>query len=197
MTCMSVVISATSAVLCVWNVLDTRVRVKVSDWTFRAVQGMEVLTINPQYFRLRRPLERRIYELARKHVGDGKKPFVIGLEKLKRKVGSNSPDKKFKYFVKQISEDGHLPDYAIELRGSNVAFTAKRPGFARGQIEMALGLPAAPSPALLDKARRAAPRMDVYALYDEWRQFAEARDEPPRNVDAAFLGFCKRRSKQL
>ena len=46
-----------------------RVRIKVSDWTFRAVQGMEVLTINPQYFRLRRPLERRIYELARKHVG--------------------------------------------------------------------------------------------------------------------------------
>lgn len=39
----------------------TRVRIKVSDWTFRAVQGMEVLTINPQYFRLRRPLERRIY----------------------------------------------------------------------------------------------------------------------------------------
>ena len=55
----------------------TRVRIKVSDWTFRAVQGMEVLTINPKYFRLRRPLERRIYELARKHVGEQNIPFKI------------------------------------------------------------------------------------------------------------------------
>ncbi|MDA7423046.1 replication initiator protein A [Tritonibacter multivorans] len=174
----------------------TRARVKVSDWTFRAVQGMEVLTINPQYFRLRRPLERRIYEIARKHAGDGARPFLIGLGKLKRKVGSNSPDKKFKYFIKQIAEDGHIPDYDIELRGTNVVFTAKRPGFTQGQIEMALGLPMEPSPALLGKARRAAPGFDIYALYAEWKAFAERMNEPPRSLDAAFLGFCKKRAKQ-
>jgi plasmid replication initiation protein len=100
----------------------TRVRIKVSDWTFRAVAGMEVLTINPRYFRLRRPLERRIYELARKHVGDQGHSFAIGLEKLQKKVGSNSPEKKFKFFVKQIAQDGHIPDYDIELRARRSSF---------------------------------------------------------------------------
>lgn len=174
----------------------TKVRIKLSDWTFRAVQGMEVLTINPQYFRLRRPLERRIYELARKHVGDQNRPFKIGLEKLQRKVGSNSPEKKFKFFVKQIAQDGHIPDYDIELNGSNVIFSVRRHGFTKRQAEMAFGLPDAPSPALLDKARRAAPGWDVYALYSEWKAFAQGQQEPPRSLDAAFLGFCKKRIKQ-
>jgi len=38
----------------------TRVEIKLSDWTFRAVKSMEVLSISRDYFRLRRPLERRL-----------------------------------------------------------------------------------------------------------------------------------------
>lgn len=172
-----------------------RVRVKISDWTFRAVQSMEVLTINPNYFRLRRPLERRIYEIARKHVGDQGHAFKIGLDKLQKKVGSNSPEKKFKFFVKQIAQDGHVPDYDIHLQGTNVVFTVKQSGFSKRQAEMEFGLPDAPSPALLDKARMAAPGWDVYRLYSEWKAFAQTQKEPPRSVDAAFLGFCKKRVK--
>lgn len=173
-----------------------QVRIKVSDWTFKAVKSMEVLTINPQYFRLRRPLERRIYEIARKHVGDQGHPFRIGLDKLQRKVGSNSPEKKFKYFLKQIAQDGHIPDYDIELDDRIVIFRAKRAqGFTLGQSMMLFDLPATPSPALLDKARRAVPGLDVYALYAEWRSYVESKTEPPRNLDAAFLGFCKKRGK--
>ena len=174
----------------------TKVRIKLSDWTFRAVQGMEVLTISPQYFRLRRPLERRIYELARKHAGDQGRSFKIGLDKLQKKVGSNSPQKKFKFFVKQIAQDGHIPEYDIELQGTNVVFTAKRDGFSKRQTEMAFGLPDTPSPALVEKARRAAPGFDIYMLYSEWREFTRRQEEPPRNLDAAFLGFCKKRMKQ-
>lgn len=174
----------------------TKVRVKLSDWTFRAVEGMEVLTINPKYFRLRRPLERRIYELARKHVGDQGHAFKIGLDKLQRKVGSNSPSKKFKFFVKQIAQDGHIPDYDIEIQGSNVVFTTQRQGFSKRQSEMNFGLPDVPPPALLDKARRAAPGGDVYALYSDWKRFARTQKEPPRSADAAFIGFCKKWAQQ-
>ena len=173
----------------------TRVRIRVSDWTFRAVKGMEVLTINPGYFRLRRPLERRIYELARKHVGDQGKPFRIGLEKLQRKVGSKSPEKKFRFFLRQIAEDGHIPDYDIDVDSNIVTFTVRRHGFSRGQSAMQFGLPDAPSPLLIDKARRAAPGFDVYALYQEWREFTAKQKEPPRSFDAAFLGFCRKRAK--
>jgi plasmid replication initiation protein len=45
------------------------VEVKLSDWVFNAIRHNEVLTLHRDYFRLRKPLERRMYELARKHCG--------------------------------------------------------------------------------------------------------------------------------
>ena len=51
--------------------------------------GREVLTLHRDYFRLRKPLERRIYELARKHCGK-QDEWVISLELLKKKCGSAS-----------------------------------------------------------------------------------------------------------
>jgi plasmid replication initiation protein len=43
--------------------------VTLSEWLFRAVLSKSVLTLSRDYFRLRKPLERRVYELARKHCG--------------------------------------------------------------------------------------------------------------------------------
>lgn len=174
----------------------TRVRVKVSDWTFRAVQGMEVLTINSAYFRLRRPLERRIYELARKHVGDQDHDFRIGIATLQKKVGSNSPPKKFRFFLKEIIQDGHIPDYAMRLDGDKVIFSRASVKRFSPQLEMNLGTQGLQiSPNTFEKAKRAAPGYDVYALYDQWQAFAAGK-EPPRSADAAFIGFCKAKSKQ-
>lgn len=177
-----------------------QVRVKVSDWTYRAVQGMEVLTINPLYFRLRRPLERRIYELARKHVGDQNHPFVISMTVLQKKVGSNSPEKKFRFFLKQIAADGHIPDYNIEVDGPKAIFTrqtaapARRLPFPRQESEL-FDVDFQVSPDAFEKARRLAPGYDVYALHREWQTFAAKQEERPRNATAAFLGFCKNRHR--
>jgi plasmid replication initiation protein len=179
----------------------TQIRVKVSDWTYRAVQGMEVLTINPLYFRLRRPLERRIYELARKHVGDQNHPFVINVALLQKKVGSNSPEKKFRFFLKQIAADGHIPDYDIAVEGPKAIFTRRMAAVRRlsvprrvqqGELDLVETAVQVSSDAF-DKARRLAPGYDVHALYHEWRGFAGRQEERPRNATAAFLGFCKRR----
>jgi len=41
------------------------VTVTLSEWLFRAVTAKSVLTLNRDYFSLRKPLERRVYELAR------------------------------------------------------------------------------------------------------------------------------------
>lgn len=177
----------------------TQVRVKVSDWTYRAVQGMEVLTISPLYFRLRRPLERRIYELARKHVGDQTHPFVISLSVLQKKVGSNSPEKKFRFFLKQIAADGHIPDYDVAVEGAKAVFTRcsaspprrlPPPRPDQGEpFETDLRV----APDALERARKVAPGYDVHALYAEWQAFAARQEERPRNPTAAFLGFCRRR----
>ena len=55
--------------------------VVLSDWLMRAIESNEVVTISPDYFRLRRPLERRFYEIARKHCGAQPK-WQIGLANL-------------------------------------------------------------------------------------------------------------------
>jgi plasmid replication initiation protein len=178
----------------------TKVRVTVSDWTFRAVQGMEVLSISADYFRLRRPLERRLYEIARKHVGEQTRPFVIRIETLRKKVGSNSPLKKFRFFLKEIIEDDHVPDYALALDGERVVFTRKGRG-RRSGADAPVALPLFEtayqvSPNALERARQAAPGHDVYALYEDWKGFARTQEEAPRNADAAFVGFCRKRHAQ-
>ena len=40
-----------------------------------------------------------------------------------------------------------------------------------------------------ERARNAAPSWDVYYLEREWRGWIT---EPPRNADAAFVGFCRK-----
>lgn len=45
------------------------VEIKLSSWVFNAIRGQEVLTLHRDYFRLGKHLERRVYELARKHCG--------------------------------------------------------------------------------------------------------------------------------
>ena len=65
------------------------VEVTLSRWLYNAVHAFEVLTIHPDYFRLRKPLARRLYEIARKHCGH-QPCWRIGLELLQKKTGSRS-----------------------------------------------------------------------------------------------------------
>lgn len=46
------------------------------------------------------------------------------------------------------------------------------------------------------KAKCAAPGWDVYALEHEWRDWIAQKGEPPKNPDAAFIGFCRRQAQQ-
>src|SRR3984957_19875548 len=88
------------------------VEIKLSDWVFNAIKGQEVLTLHRDYFRLGKPLERRIYEIARKHCGR-QASWTISMEVLLKKCGSQSPVKHFRYMVKHIAAHDHLPDYRL------------------------------------------------------------------------------------
>lgn len=65
----------------------TKLYIKLSDFLFRAIQSQEVLSLAPDYFRLRKAIERRVYEIARKHCG-AQAEWAIGLQLLQAKVGS-------------------------------------------------------------------------------------------------------------
>ena len=88
------------------------VEVTLSKWLFNAVQAHEVLTIHKDYFRLRKPLERRLYELARKHCGQ-QAGWKIGLELLRDKCGSHSHLRAFRSQIIAIARSGTLPEYRL------------------------------------------------------------------------------------
>lgn len=94
------------------------VEVELSEWLFNAVQAHEVLTLHPDYFRLRKPLERRLYELARKHCGH-QTAWSIGLELLQEKAGSKGTLREFRRMVRQIIEADTLPEYRVALDESD------------------------------------------------------------------------------
>ena len=104
--------------------------VTLPDWLYRAVQGREVLTINKDYFRLRKPLDRRIYELARKHCGR-QSAWKISLELLHKKSGSNAELKEFKRSVKALADSNELPDYRIKFDKNQITFYSRKP---KGQL---------------------------------------------------------------
>jgi hypothetical protein len=47
-----------------------------------------------------------------------------------------------------------------------------------------------------EKAREAAPGLDIYALEQDWREWMERRGERPENPDKAFIGFCRTKARQ-
>lgn len=166
------------------------VEVKLSDWVFNAIRHHEVLTLHRDYFRLRKPLERRMYELARKHCGK-QAEWRISLALLQKKCGSASTEKEFRRLVSNIVEEdqafGHIPDYAVTLESEHMVVFRNRhtmptqtlPSFTVRTLD----------PEAYHDARTVAPGWDVYYLEREWRDWMT---EPPRDPSAAFVGFCRK-----
>lgn len=89
------------------------IEIRLSDWLFNAVMGTEVLSISRDYFRLRGGLERRLYEIARKHCGNQAR-WAIGIDLLHKKSGSKGNERLFKSRIKKIVQTDHLPDYTMK-----------------------------------------------------------------------------------
>ena len=175
------------------------IEVELSDWVYQAVRAKEVLTLSRDYFRLRKPIERRLYELARKHCGR-KAEWRIGLELLRKKCGSTSKLWEFKRLIRKVIDDdkrdGHLPDYSIDLeerddRDGIIVFRS------RGTVPTASSARHDELPPLrpdtYHEARLRAPGWDVRELEKTWRDWVAMSDLPcPKRVDAAFVGFCRK-----
>ncbi len=171
------------------------IEVTLSKWMYNAIVGREVLTLHRDYFRLRKPLERRMYELARKHCGQ-QNEWVISLELLKKKCGSSSSDKEFRRLVNIICEEdavySHMPDYAVSFNGQNVRFVNRESMESTAPNETHT-FPVLDQETYHD-ARIVAPGYDVHWLEQEWQNFWVESGKPElKSPDAAFIGFCKRR----
>jgi len=164
------------------------VRVTLSDWLYRAVLGRSVLTLSRDYFSLRRPLERRLYELARKHCG--RQPeWRVSMATLAKKTGSASPLRVFRAMVREILAADTLPEYRLEEEpGDLIRVSPRAPRLAPGEGPIL-------SEEALAEARARAPGADVHALAAEWRGvWAATGRRRLTSPDRAFLGWLARRT---
>jgi hypothetical protein len=167
------------------------VALTLSEWLFRAVMSKSVLTLSRDYFRLRKPLERRIYELARKHCGR-QAEWTVSVDTLLKKSGSASPRRVFRKMLRDMIAADILPDYQIsEEPGDLIRFT-------RRDVVVTGGGDAGLMPVLkqttLEEARALYPGEDVYGLQAEWLDHWRARGSVQlRAPDKAFLGWLAKR----
>jgi len=166
----------------------SELEVKLSDWIYRIIQGSEVLTLSRDYFRLRKPTDRRIYELARKHCGE-QDEWKISLELLQKKSGVSSHYREFKSMIRELVENDHLPDYRVELEDEMVIFRNRMSFQPKAKIRY----PVLDPEAFLH-AKQVAPGYDVYFLEQEWRNWWVESGMPELIFPGkAFIGFCRNR----
>lgn len=164
------------------------VTVVLSEWLYRAVLQKSVLTLSRDYFRLRKPIERRIYELARKHCGR-QNEWRVSIGTLHLKSGSNSPLRVFRQMLREMITADHLPDYQLAEEPGDMLLITRR-----GMV-VEPGEGPAIKPATLEKARVLMPGVDVHSLVEDWRAvWARTGRQPLRAPDAAFLGWVRKRA---
>lgn len=166
-----------------------RVSVTISEWLYRAVLARSVLTLSREYFTLRKPLERRLYELCRKHCG--RQPeWTVSVATLAKKSGSMSPLRVFRAMLRETIRENHLPEYLLqEEPGDLIRITPRAAVVEPGRAGPLL------SAAALEEARSLIPGADVYALEAEWRAVWLASGRPAlRSADKTFTGWVRKRA---
>lgn len=111
------------------------VEVDLPRWLWRAVSARQILTLSRDYFRLRKPLDRRIYELARKHCGQQPR-WRVGLKTLYEKSGSADTLRKFRAAIKVLAEANALPDYRLTFEQEDDAVTFYSRGSKGSRAQM-------------------------------------------------------------
>lgn len=177
------------------------VEIELSDWVFNAIRerGGDILTISRDYFRLRKPLERRLYELARKCCGTKNKEWKFTLKTLHQRTGSKSSPSEFKRLMEGIIKDSdHIPDYRFELKSETVYI------YPKDEFAIAYNKPTAATaidkirlnPKTLETAKRCAPNHDIYGIEDDWRHMLLQKGQgAPDNPDGSFIAYVKWFSK--
>jgi plasmid replication initiation protein len=97
-----------------------QVEIEIPGWVYEGVVRPDgkptILTLNPDYFLLSRPLARFIYRLARKAAGET--DAFYSLKELHKRSGAKVPMRKFRQAVLEIVETTKttpLPDYDLRL----------------------------------------------------------------------------------
>ena len=164
----------------------------LSRWIREALEARRVLTLHDDYFRLKTPLERAVYQVVRKHCGEQRK-WTVGLAKLQAKVGSSLRLRDFRRQIRTVVRRWDGQDFL----GYRIGFEDDRlvARYADDPRRVPPDLQPAErrlTPQTLKTLRGKHPDLDPGQMERLWRNWAAKQAEPPRNAQAAFLGFCRR-----
>ena len=168
--------------------------ITLSDWFYNSLIAKQVLTIDPEYFRLRKSIDRRLYEIARKHCGS-QYQWSANLDTLHIKTGSRDVLAKFRAAVKLLEKEDHLPEYRVTYNRDldNVTFTNRSLEDNKAKQE-AFDLPKGEiPPSLVEEVRVINAKLDVYSLWAEWQEWNQGNGNQLKDWRLAFLGFCRKR----
>ncbi|MCY4304372.1 MAG: replication initiator protein A [Aestuariivita sp.] len=171
----------------------------LSDWLFRAVMSdQEILTLHPDYFRLRRALDRRLYEIARKHCGR-QADWAISIEKLYNKCGSATLLADFRYCLRHIADGGgDLLEYDLAMRagqrGQELVVFRRREGSYLKQhpsVHPPSEITLSHSVAVVARKQHG-DTVDLNTAEQDWRAWMKRKNIRPVNPEAMFLSFLAR-----
>lgn len=181
-----------------------KLTVTISEWLANAVQNRtNLLTLHPDYFRLRRPLERRVYEIARKRAGTQANGANIRLDNLHKLCGSSAKMFEFRRLIKSIisdhADDDEFPDYTLSIDEDDMVHVRPKRSF--------LERIAAPGEkAVADKLRlKSHSHEDAREILrgwcpadveSRWRAWVGSEGIPVKNAHAHYIDFCKKYAAQ-
>ena len=175
--------------------------ITVSQWYYDFIISNNVLTIDPAYFQIRKSIDRRIYEIARKHCNKSKK-WEISLEKLHKKTGLRSPLKKFRLHVRALVKTNHLPEYLASFDDArDVVVFGHRTKMMGNENQpdffdtSSSSLPSHIPPNLLEDVKSVVGIGLDY--YDLWHQYINwSGSQNATNIRGGFIGFCRKKAAQ-
>lgn len=122
------------------------VEIEIPTWIYEGVVRPDgkptILTLNPDYFLISKPIARFIYRLARKAAGDT--TACYSLKELRKRCDAKMPMRKFRKTIEEIveaAESAPMPDYDLQLedRGHDLMLHMRRR--SRGTPVAAIDVP--------------------------------------------------------
>ena len=187
-----------------WRIIESsrvkdrmvKLEITLSEWFYNSIVGKEVLTINRNYFLLKKPMERRLYEIARKHCGN-QRQWAILLIPLMEKTGSTSTLRLFRSRLKTIIEHDHLPDYSMSLDDNDIVTFYRVASDIKNQGELPLVDRSIFADIKGETVMRArglveGTEWEFNTIIEQWSQHM-GKHGTPNNINGALIGFVKKK----
>lgn len=87
-------------------------KITLSDWLYDGIcREGALLKVPQEYFDLTSGLQKILYRIARKHVGNQNESWEFSIEDLHKKSGTEQDLRKFKYDLRKVVKDQKIPSY--------------------------------------------------------------------------------------